>query len=89
MAMNAYLFSIFKSADRACYSVSFKDPNGKYLRPISTGKKNEADALQIALMKEILEYGDLFMRFRKQDGFLVAKPQGNIVLHKTAYFGKK
>ena len=41
-------FSIFKRADRACYSVSFKDQNGKYLRPISTGKRNEPEALQIA-----------------------------------------
>jgi len=46
--MNTYPFSIFKRADRSCYSVSFKDANGKYLRPVSTGKKNEADAIQSA-----------------------------------------
>jgi integrase len=46
--MNAYPFSIFKRADRACYSVSFKDKNGKYLRPISTGKRNKDEALQAA-----------------------------------------
>ena len=46
--MNAYPFSIFKRADRSCYSVSFKDQNGKYLRPVSTGKKTEAEALQTA-----------------------------------------
>ena len=46
--MNAYPFSIFKRADRSCYSVSFKDQNGKYLRPVSTGKKTEAEALQAA-----------------------------------------
>jgi len=46
--MNAYPFSIFKRADRSCYSVSFKDVNGKYLRPISTKKKNETEALQVA-----------------------------------------
>jgi len=33
--MNAYPFSIFKRADRSCFSVSFKDANGKYLRPVS------------------------------------------------------
>ena len=43
-----YPFSLFKRADRTCYSVSFKDANGKYLRPVSTGMKNEADALQAA-----------------------------------------
>ena len=46
--MNAYPFSIFKRADRSCYSVSFKDSNGKYLRPVSTGKKTEDEALQAA-----------------------------------------
>ena len=46
--MNAYPFSIFKRADRSCFSVSFKDANGKYLRPVSTGKKTEAEALQVA-----------------------------------------
>ena len=46
--MNAYPFSVFKRADRACYSVSFKDQNGKYLPPVSTGKKSEAEALQTA-----------------------------------------
>jgi len=46
--MNAYPFSIFKRADRSCYSVSFKDANGKYLPPVSTGKKTEAEAMQAA-----------------------------------------
>nr|AGS53298.1 hypothetical protein [uncultured bacterium contig00013] len=46
--MNAYPFSVFKRADRSCYSVSFKDANGKYLRPVSTGKKTEKEAIQAA-----------------------------------------
>ena len=46
--MNAYPFSIFKRADRACYSVSFKDTNGKYLPPVSTKKKTHDEAVQIA-----------------------------------------
>jgi len=46
--MNAYPFSVFKRADRSCYSVSFKDANGKYLPPVSTGKKTENDAIQAA-----------------------------------------
>ena len=48
--MNAYPFSIIKRADRACYSVSFKDKNGKYLPPISTGKKTEKEAREIAFI---------------------------------------
>jgi hypothetical protein len=46
--MTAYPFSLFKRADRTCFSVFFKDANGKYLRPISTGKKTEAEARDIA-----------------------------------------
>jgi len=46
--MNDYPFSIFKRADRSCYSVAFKDASGKYLRPVSTGKKNETEAIQAA-----------------------------------------
>ena len=48
--MNAYPFSIIKRADRACYSVSFKDKNGKYLPPVSTGKKTENEAREIAFV---------------------------------------
>ncbi len=33
---------------------------------------------------ESLEYGELFMRFRKRDGFLVTRPAKNMVLMKTA-----
>ncbi len=33
---------------------------------------------------EGLEYGELFMRFRKRDGFLVTRPKKNMVLLKTA-----
>ena len=45
-----YPFSIFKRADRSCFSVSFKDPNGKYLRPVSTGKKTETEAINAAFL---------------------------------------
>jgi len=30
-----------------------------------------------------LEYGELFLRFRKRDGFLVTRPKGNMVVLKT------
>jgi len=32
---------------------------------------------------ESMEYGELFLRFRKRDGFLVARPKDNIVVLKT------
>ena len=44
----SYPFSIFKRADRSCYSVSFKDQNGKYLPPVSTKKKTHDEAVQVA-----------------------------------------
>jgi HK97 family phage major capsid protein len=33
---------------------------------------------------ESMESGELFLRFRKRDGFLVTRPKGNIVVMKTA-----
>jgi hypothetical protein len=42
-------FSIFKRADRPYYLVKFKNSqNGSYLPPISTKKKTEDEAVQIA-----------------------------------------
>jgi HK97 family phage major capsid protein len=32
---------------------------------------------------ESMQYGELFLRFRKRDGFLVTRPQGNMVILKT------
>jgi len=32
---------------------------------------------------ESLEYGELFLRFRKRDGFLVTRPKGNMLVLKT------
>ena len=69
--MNAYPFSLFKRADRSCYSVSFKDASGKYLRPISTGKKSEQEAMQAAFLmlrdgvpqkKAIMRVADLSLK---------------------------
>ena len=46
--MHANPFSLFKRKDRSCYSVAFKDKDGKYLCPVSTSKKTEKEALQMA-----------------------------------------
>jgi len=53
--MNDYPFSVFKRADRTIYSVAFKDEQGKYLPPVSTGKKTEKEAMQAAF--EMLREG--------------------------------
>jgi HK97 family phage major capsid protein len=36
---------------------------------------------------ESMEYGELFLRFRKRDGFLVTRPSGNMVVLKTKAAG--
>ena len=46
--MNAYPFSVFKRTDRPCFLVSFKDDAGKYLPPLSTKKKTEEEAREVA-----------------------------------------
>jgi len=46
--MNAYPFSVFKRADRPCFLVSFKDEAGNYLPPVSTKKKTENEAMEVA-----------------------------------------
>ena len=48
--MNAYPFSLFKRADRNCYSVKFKDEKGNYLPAISTGKTDKSEAMQAAFL---------------------------------------
>jgi hypothetical protein len=37
--VNKYPFSIFKRSDRTCFLVAFKTKSGKYLKPLSTGRK--------------------------------------------------
>jgi len=46
--MSAYPFSVFKKANRNFYQVSFKDAEGKYLPPLSTKKKTEEEAREVA-----------------------------------------
>jgi integrase len=48
--VNEYPFSVFKRADRPAYLVAFKDENGKYLSPVSTKKRTEAEAIQTAFL---------------------------------------
>ena len=46
--MTAYPFSVFKRHDRPSFLVSFKDDTGKYLPPLSTKKKTEEEAMEVA-----------------------------------------
>jgi hypothetical protein len=46
--MNTHPFSVFKRNDRPFFLISFKDENGKYLAPVSTKKKTEDEAMQVA-----------------------------------------
>jgi hypothetical protein len=46
--VNKYPFSVFKRANRPCYSVAFKDESGKFLPPVSTGKTTGAEAFKVA-----------------------------------------
>jgi hypothetical protein len=53
--VNKYPFSIFKRSDRTSFSVAFKNETGKYLKPLSIGKKTEDEAFQVAF--QWLSYG--------------------------------
>ena len=46
--MDALPFCVFKRTDRPCYLVKFKNDDGDYLSPVSTKKKNEDEAIQVA-----------------------------------------
>ena len=52
-------------------------------RRIQHGNRKGIEIKKFDATTESLEYGELFLRFRKRDGFLVARPQGNIVVLKT------
>ncbi len=46
--MNVYPFTVFKRVNRPFYFVSYKDANGKCLSPVSTKKRTEKEAMQVA-----------------------------------------
>jgi hypothetical protein len=47
--MKSFPFSVFKRADRPCYSVSFKnEETGEYYPAISTRQTTEAEAVKTA-----------------------------------------
>ncbi len=52
-------------------------------RRIQHGNRNGIEIKKFDGTTESMEYGELFLRFRKRDGFLVTRPKGNIVVLKT------
>jgi HK97 family phage major capsid protein len=50
---------------------------------IQHGNRRGIELKKFDATTESLEYGELFLRFRKRDGFLVTRPKGNMVALKT------
>jgi HK97 family phage major capsid protein len=50
---------------------------------IQHGNRRGIEIRKFDATTESLEYGELFLRFRKRDGFLVTRPKGNILVLKT------
>jgi HK97 family phage major capsid protein len=61
------------------------EPFAVFLNPkrIQHGNRKGIEIKKFDGTTESLEYGELFLRFRKRDGFLVARPKNNIVVLKT------
>jgi HK97 family phage major capsid protein len=53
------------------------------LKRIQHGNRKGIEIKKFDGTTESLEYGELFLRFRKRDGFLVTRPKENIVDFKT------
>jgi len=52
-------------------------------RRVQHGDRKGIEIKKFDATTESMEYGELFLRFRKRDGFLVSRPKGNIVVLKT------
>ena len=50
---------------------------------IQHGNRRGIELKRFDQTTESLEYGELFLRFRKRDGFLITRPKGNMVILKT------
>jgi HK97 family phage major capsid protein len=60
-------------------------PFAVFMNPkrIQHGNRRGIELKKFDATTESMEYGELFLRFRKRDGFLVTRPKGNIVILKT------
>ena len=61
------------------------EPIAVFFNPkrIQHGNRKGIEIKKFDQTTESLEYGELFLRFRKRDGFLVTRPKGNIVVLRT------
>jgi HK97 family phage major capsid protein len=60
-------------------------PFAVFMNPkrIQHGDRKGIEIKRFDATTESMEYGELFLRFRKRDGFLVTRPAGNIVVLRT------
>ena len=61
------------------------EPFAVFMNPrrIQHGNRKGIEIKKFDGTTESMEYGELFLRFRKRDGFLVSRPKNNIVILKT------
>jgi HK97 family phage major capsid protein len=61
------------------------EPFAVFMNPkrIQHGNRKGIEIKKFDATTESMEYGELFLRFRKRDGFLVTRPKGNILVLKT------
>ena len=61
------------------------EPFAIFMNPkrIQHGNRRGIELKKFDATSESMEYGEIFLRFRKRDGFLVTRPKGNIVILKT------
>jgi len=61
------------------------EPFAIFMNPkrIQHGNRKGIEIKKFDATTESLEYGELFLRFRKRDGFLVTRPKNNILVLKT------
>jgi HK97 family phage major capsid protein len=59
-------------------------PFAVFMNPkrIQHGNRRGIEIKKFDATTESMEYGELFLRFRKRDGFLVTRPKGNVVVLK-------
>jgi HK97 family phage major capsid protein len=60
-------------------------PFAVFMNPkrIQHGNRRGIEIKRFDATTESMQYGELFLRFRKRDGFLVARPKNNVVVLKT------
>jgi HK97 family phage major capsid protein len=65
--------------------ISADEPFAVFMNPkrIQHGNRSGIEIKKFDATTESMEYGEIFLRFRKRDGFLVTRPKGNMVVLKT------